>query len=56
MFGGLQTPVGAGVQPASTQVSQPTTVPKFMVAQDEKTTDSKDLVKEVTKVVEDSIS
>ena len=54
MFGGMQ----AASQPttATPQVSQPSTVPKFMMMKDEKQVESKDLVKEVTKVVEDSIS
>ena len=53
MFGGAQ-PVQP-VQP-SVQVSQQTTVPKFMMMKDDKKSESKELVKEMTKVVEDSIS
>ena len=57
MFGGVQQVQPA--QPAVTtpQVSQTTTVPKFMMMKDsDSRSDSKDLVKEMTKVVEDSIS
>ena len=59
MFGGMQQV--QPTQPTVTvpQVSQTTAVPKFMMMKDNDSTsrsDSKDLVKEVTKVVEDSIS
>ena len=54
MFGGMQVASQSTV--ATPQVSQSTTVPKFMMMKDEKQVESKDLVKEVTKVVEDSIS
>ena len=57
MFGGMQP--AQTTQPMVTvpQVSQPTAVPKFMMMKDnDSTSKSEDLVKEVTKVVEDSIS
>ena len=56
MFGGMQPAQPTQPTVAVPQVSQTTTVPKFMMMKDEKQSDSKDLVKEMTKVVEDSIS
>ena len=59
MFGGMQLAQPTQPMVVVPQVSQTTAVPKFMMMKDSHTTstsDSKDLVKEVTKVVEDSIS
>ena len=57
MFGGVQPAQPVQQAVTAPQVSQTTTVPKFMMMKDSDTTsNSKDLVKEVTKVVEDSIS
>ena len=59
MFGGMQQAQPTQPTVAVPQVSQTTMVPKFMMMKDDDSTsrsDSKDLVKEVTKVVEDSIS
>ena len=57
MFGGMQPAQPTQPMVAVPQISQTTAVPKFMMMKDgDSRSDSKDLVKEMTKVVEDSIS
>ena len=57
MFGGMQPAQSTQPTVAVPQVSQTSAVPKFMMMKDsDSRSDSKDLVKEMTKVVEDSIS
>ena len=57
MFGGMQPAQLTQPTVAVPQVSQTSAVPKFMMMKDsDSRSDSKDLVKEMTKMVEDSIS